>query len=72
MKLCAARMPARAPLTPEWARQQELERAFRLVANGCDAKLVVEQLSRRLTAKLLHAPMTALMSIDRGRFDESR
>lgn len=58
-------MPAREHLNPEYARRQELERAFRLVANGCDATLVMEQLSRRLTAKLLHRPMTALMNIER-------
>ena len=44
----------------EAARIAELERALRLLRIGKDPHEVMEALSRRLTAKLLHAPTKAL------------
>ena len=44
----------------EAARKAELERALRLLRAGKDPLQVVEALSRRLAAKLLHAPTRAL------------
>jgi len=41
-------------------RRHELEHAKRLLANGDDPAAVVEQLSRALTNKLMHAPSHAL------------
>lgn len=44
----------------EEARRAELERALRRLKNGRDAAAVLEELSRRLTNKLMHAPTRAL------------
>ena len=44
----------------EAARKAELERALRQLRAGKDPLEVFESLSRRLTAKLLHAPTRAL------------
>jgi glutamyl-tRNA reductase len=44
----------------ERSRRHELERAQRRLARGDDPKLVLEELSRALTNKLLHAPTHAL------------
>ena len=44
----------------ESIRNAELERARRLLANGGDSADALEQLSRALTNKLLHAPSQAL------------
>lgn len=44
----------------ERARRHELKRALRRLARGEDPHVVLEQLSRGLTAKLLHAPTHAL------------
>ena len=44
----------------EAIRNAELERARRLLANGTDSAEALEQLSRALTNKLLHAPSQAL------------
>ena len=44
----------------ERARRHELERALRRLARGEDPQRVLDQLSRGLTAKLLHAPTHAL------------
>ena len=44
----------------ERSRRHELERAQRRLARGEDPKLVIEELSRALTNKLLHAPTHAL------------
>jgi glutamyl-tRNA reductase len=44
----------------ERARRHEVERALRRLAKGDDPQVVMEQLSRGLTAKLLHAPTHAL------------
>jgi glutamyl-tRNA reductase len=41
-------------------RRGELERALCLLRSGREAPQVVEELSRRLTNKLLHAPIVAL------------
>jgi glutamyl-tRNA reductase len=38
----------------------ELERALRRLGRGCDAAEVAEELSRRLTNKMLHPPTRAL------------
>ena len=48
-------------MTPvEQARRTELERALRLLRSGHDVARVVEELSRRLTNKLLHPPTRKL------------
>ena len=44
----------------ERARRHSFERALRRLAKGDDPQVVLEQLSRGLTAKLLHAPTHAL------------
>jgi glutamyl-tRNA reductase len=44
----------------ERSRRHELERAQRRLARGDDPKLVLDELSRALTAKLMHAPTHAL------------
>jgi len=44
----------------ERARRHTFERALRRLAKGDDPQMVLEQLSRALTAKLLHAPTHAL------------
>ena len=44
----------------EAIRNAELERAKRLLSNGSDAAAVLEQMSRALTNKFLHAPSQAL------------
>ncbi|MEO6065497.1 MAG: glutamyl-tRNA reductase [Lysobacterales bacterium] len=44
----------------ESIRSAELERARRLLANGADSAEALEQLSRALTNKFLHAPSQAL------------
>ncbi len=46
--------------TAERARRHEVERALRRLAKGDDPQVVMEQLSRGLAAKLLHAPTHAL------------
>jgi len=47
----------------ERARRHELARAARRLARGEDPQVVLEQLSRGLTAKLLHAPTHALAHV---------
>ncbi len=42
------------------ARHHELDRALRLLRRGEDPARVLEELSRRLTNKLIHAPTRAL------------
>lgn len=42
------------------AREDELRRALRLLRRGEDPVRILDQLSRRLTNKLLHAPTRAL------------
>ena len=44
----------------ESIRAAELERAHRLLANGADPARVLEQMSRALTNKFLHAPSRTL------------
>ena len=44
----------------EAIRSAELERAKRLLSNGSDAAAVLEQMSRAMTNKYLHAPSQAL------------
>ena len=44
----------------ETVREQELTKALRLLDNGKDPRQVLEQLSRGLTNKLLHAPTVQL------------
>jgi glutamyl-tRNA reductase len=48
----------------ERARRHELERAGRRLARGEDPQRVLEELSRSLTNKLLHAPTHALSHAD--------
>jgi len=48
--------------TPEAARRVELERALRLLERGIEPVRVLEDMSRRLTNKLLHAPTKALLN----------
>jgi len=45
----------------EAARRAELERALRRLRGGEAPARVVEELARRLTNKLLHAPTRALV-----------
>ena len=54
----------------EQVRTLELQRAQRALARGDDARAVVEQLSRAVTNKLIHAPTAGLKqaSVD-GRQD---
>jgi len=54
----------RNPSTSERARSDELDRALRLLRRGGDPARVVDELSRRLMNKLIHAPTRALRSID--------
>src|SRR5262249_43912173 len=59
-----AHLRARHPLMPdttETARREELDRALRLLERGRDPEVVLEELSRRLMNKLLHAPTKALL-----------
>ena len=53
----------RRPSTSESARSDELARALRSLRRGEDAARVLDELSRRLMNKLLHAPTRALRSI---------
>jgi glutamyl-tRNA reductase len=46
--------------TAERARRHEMKRALRRLSRGEDPQVVIEQLSRALTAKLTHAPTHAL------------
>jgi glutamyl-tRNA reductase len=46
--------------TSEAMRMAELERAKKLLARGEDIEVVLEALSRGLTAKFLHGPQQAL------------
>jgi glutamyl-tRNA reductase len=46
--------------TAERARRHEMKRALRRLARGEDPQVVMEELSRALTAKLTHAPTHAL------------
>ncbi len=49
------------PDTTETVRREELDRALRLLERGRDPAGVLEDLSRRLMNKLLHAPTKALL-----------
>jgi len=48
----------------EVARHEELERALRRLARGEDPARVLDELSRRLANRLLHAPTKALHEAD--------
>ena len=50
-------------------RQQEVERARKMLAKGEDPAVVLEALSRALTAKFMHGP-TTLLSRHGGQNDE--
>lgn len=50
----------RHALPPEDARQEELARALRRLAAGGDPQQVMDEMTRRLAAKLLHARTVAL------------
>jgi glutamyl-tRNA reductase len=47
----------------EQAREYELSKAMRLLTRGDDPEKVLEQLSRGLTQKLIHAPSTGLKKL---------
>ena len=47
-------------LDEENAREAELERALRLLRRGDDPSRILDEMSRRLMNKLLHAPTKAL------------
>jgi glutamyl-tRNA reductase len=48
------------PPSIDSTRHEELDRALRLLRRGDDPARIVDELSRRLTNKLLHAPTKAL------------
>ena len=50
--------------TAERSRRHELERALRRLGRGYDPQRVIEQLSRALTNKFLHAPTHALNHVE--------
>ena len=50
--------------TAERSRRHELERALRRLGRGDDPQRVIEQLSRALTNKFLHAPTHALNHVE--------
>jgi len=50
----------RDPLSIERAQQEELDRALRLLQHGEEPARVVDEFSRRLMNKLIHAPTRAL------------
>lgn len=50
----------RAPHSVDRARGAELERALRLLRHGADPARILDELSRRLMNKLIHAPIKAL------------
>jgi glutamyl-tRNA reductase len=50
--------------TAERSRRHELERALRRLGRGDDPQRVIEQLSRALTSKFLHAPTHALNHVE--------
>jgi glutamyl-tRNA reductase len=56
--------------TAERARRHEMKRALRRIARGEDPQVVIEQLSRALTAKLTHAPTHALSHAQEGERDQ--
>lgn len=54
----------------EQVRTLELQRAQRALARGDDTRVVLEQLSRAVTNKLIHAPTTGLKQASaKGRQD---
>lgn len=54
-------------------REQELQKAIKLLRSGVDAEKVAGQLARNLTNKLLHAPTTALREASaNGQYDTVR
>jgi glutamyl-tRNA reductase len=50
----------RKPPSIESTRHEELRRALRLLRHGEDPARILDELSRRLTNKPLHAPTSAL------------
>ena len=57
----------------EELRQRELDKALRAIARGDDPEKVLNQLSRGLTNKLIHAPTTGLKQASaEGRSDQLR
>ena len=50
----------RNPRAVDDTRRQELDRALRLLRRGEDPARVLDELSRRLMNKLVHAPTKAL------------
>jgi glutamyl-tRNA reductase len=57
----------------EQLRQQELDKALRALAKGDDPEKVINQMSRGITNKLIHAPTTGLKQASAdGREDQLR
>jgi glutamyl-tRNA reductase len=52
--------------TAERTRRDELERALAAIARGDDPKAVLEQFSRSLTNKFLHAPTSTIKQVSAG------
>jgi glutamyl-tRNA reductase len=50
----------RKPRSVDGTRRHELERALRRLRRGADPARVLEELSRRLMNKLIHAPTKGL------------
>ncbi len=59
-----AKAPIASELTAhiESVRQEELDRAFKALRSGKDPQLVLEQLSKAMSAKLMHGPYAGLRS----------
>jgi len=56
----SAMQTIRQPLPPEEARREELARALRRLEAGIAPQQVMDEMTRRLAAKLLHAHTVAL------------
>jgi hypothetical protein len=53
----------RKPISIERARDEELDRALRRLRRGEEPARVLDEFSRRLTNKLMHAPTKALRDV---------
>lgn len=53
----------RVPHSADRARSAELERALRLLRHGAEPARILDELSRRLMNKLIHAPIKALRDV---------
>jgi glutamyl-tRNA reductase len=57
----------RKPSSFESARREELDRGLRLLRRGADPARVLDEMSRRLMNKLIHAPTKALRDVSGDR-----